>query len=145
MFRYTLLLSLCFIGTAWQPAVAFTPKSPLVQQFQTDLEHLAKKNNPNFSGFSAEEGKSFYFREHVHSKDGDKRSCATCHTKDPMNSSKHAVTGKKIDPLSPKVNRKRFTKVKKIEKWFRRNCKWTLERECTPKEKGDFLEFIYSL
>ncbi|MEA3244387.1 MAG: DUF1924 domain-containing protein, partial [Pseudomonadota bacterium] len=31
---------------------------------------------------------------------------------------------------------------KKIEKWFKRNCKWTLGRECTAQEKADFLAYI---
>ncbi|TBR21868.1 MAG: DUF1924 domain-containing protein, partial [Candidatus Nitrosotenuis sp.] len=29
-----------------------------------------------------------------------------------------------------------------VEKWFKRNCKETLERECTPQEKGDFLAYL---
>ena len=40
------------------------------------------------------------------------------------------------------VNGKRLTSIKDIRKWLKRNCKWTLDRECTPQEKGDFLSFI---
>ncbi|MFK5970948.1 MAG: DUF1924 domain-containing protein [Candidatus Marithrix sp.] len=29
-----------------------------------------------------------------------------------------------------------------IRKWFKRNCKWTLGRECNAQEKGDILKFI---
>jgi len=124
----------------------FTPKSALVETYQGELAQKAKKANPEFSGFSAERGKKFYSTTYDgHQKKPAARSCETCHTSNPMNSSKHAITGKKIDPLSPKVNRKRFTKEKKIKKWFRRNCKWTLKRQCTPQEKGDFIEYIFSL
>ena len=31
-----------------------------------------------------------------------------------------------------------------MEKWFRRNCHWTLGRACMPEEKADFLAFIQS-
>lgn len=125
--------------------MALTPKNPTVKGYLADLEKKVAAKEPGFKGFSAERGKEVYFKEHVDSEDGDKRSCVVCHKKDPMYPSKHAVTGKPIDPLSPKINRERFTKVRKIEKWFRRNCKWTFERQCTAKEKGDFIEYIYSL
>jgi len=124
----------------------FTPKSPLVESFQKGLATKAKKADPGFTGFSADRGKAFYSLKHGdHKKKPETRSCETCHTSDPMNSSKHIITGKKIKPLSPLVYRKRFTKVKKIKKWFRRNCKWTLKRSCTAQEQGDFIEYIYSL
>jgi hypothetical protein len=42
------------------------------------------------------------------------------------------------------VNPARLTDAKTVEKWFRRNCRWTLGRECTPQEKGDFIQFITS-
>lgn len=44
--------------------------------------------------------------------------------------------------MSPAVNPKRLSDPKKIEKWFLRNCKWTLGRECTPQEKGDYLTYL---
>jgi hypothetical protein len=31
-----------------------------------------------------------------------------------------------------------------IEKWLRRNCNWTLGRECSAREKGDLLSFLRS-
>ena len=31
-----------------------------------------------------------------------------------------------------------------VEKWFKRNCKQVLGRECTPAEKGDFITFMMS-
>ncbi|MBU0689813.1 MAG: DUF1924 domain-containing protein [Gammaproteobacteria bacterium] len=74
--------------------------------------------------------------------DGEKMSCATCHGSDFGKSGKHHRTGKVIEPMSPKVNAERFTDVKKIEKWFKRNCKDAWGRECTVQEKADFLTFL---
>jgi len=44
--------------------------------------------------------------------------------------------------MSARVNAERYTDEKKIEKWFKRNCKDTWGRECTAQEKGDFLTFL---
>ena len=55
---------------------------------------------------------------------------------------KHVRTGKPIKPMSPTVNPERLTSSKDIEKWFLRNCKWTLGRECSPQEKADLLLYI---
>jgi len=80
--------------------------------------------------------------KHLDAKSGKDRSCETCHGTNLKVSGKHIRTGKVIDPMAPSVNSERFTDEKKIEKWFKRNCKWTLGRECTPQEKGDFLSFL---
>ena len=78
-------------------------------------------------------------------EDGKERSCQTCHGTDLKKRGKHAKTGKAIEPLAPSVNSERFTELKKIKKWFKRNCKWTLGRECTNQEKGDFLKYLSQL
>lgn len=70
------------------------------------------------------------------------RSCSACHTPDLRKQGRHAVTGKVIEPLAPSANPKRLRDRGEIEKWLRRNCKWTVGRECTIQEKGDFLTFI---
>jgi len=49
-----------------------------------------------------------------------------------------------IDPMALSVNPERYTDPDKIEKWFLRNCKWTLGRECTAQEKGDVLTYLGS-
>lgn len=92
--------------------------------------------------FSAIKGEQLWQREVVSAKDGRARSCATCHGRDLRSAGKHAKTGKAIEPLSPAVNNKRLSSAKEIRKWFKRNCKWTWGRECTPQEKGDLLSFI---
>jgi hypothetical protein len=44
--------------------------------------------------------------------------------------------------MSPVVNPDRLTDPKKIKKWFRRNCKWTLGRECTAAEQADVIDYL---
>lgn len=102
------------------------------------------KKEAGVSSFSAEEGKKLYNSKRVHSQKKEERSCITCHTANPASAGKTPV-GKSIEPISPAVNKERFTDPKKVEKWFKRNCEWVLERECTPKEKGDFITFMMSL
>ena len=75
---------------------------------------------------------------------GQSRSCADCHTADPANEGRHARTRKPIEPLAPSVVPTRLGDPKKVAKWFKRNCKWTLGRECSGQEKGDFLAYIRS-
>lgn len=74
--------------------------------------------------------------------DGKQRSCESCHGQNLQGSGKHIKTGKRIDPIARSANTERFTDAKKIEKWFKRNCKWTLGRECSVQEKANFLSFL---
>ena len=90
--------------------------------------------------FTEAAGAGLWTREHP-GTDGP-RSCSTCHTPDPRKPGRHAVTGKGIEPLAPSANPKRLSDRREIEKWLLRNCKWTLGRECTAQEKGDFLTFL---
>jgi hypothetical protein len=90
--------------------------------------------------FTEAAGARLWTQEHA-GPDGP-RSCATCHTPDPREPGRHAVTGKVIEPLAPSANPTRLGDRGEIEKWLRRNCKWTLGRECSAQEKGDFLVFI---
>ncbi len=95
--------------------------------------------------FSATAGKALWNKTFIDSKTGKERNCGSCHTTDLAKQGKHVRSGKIIKPMAPSVNAKRFTEVKKIKKWFVRNCKWTLGRECTAQEKGDFLAYLKNL
>lgn len=95
--------------------------------------------------FNADSAAEMWTREFTDAKTGKPRSCASCHTKNLSASGKHVKTGKSIDPLAPSANRERLTDAKKIRKWLKRNCKWTLGRECSAQEKGDFLSYIRGL
>lgn len=90
----------------------------------------------------AEIGRQFWTAKHTIK--GEMRSCASCHTANPRNAGKHVRTTKSIKPLSPAVNPASLSDEKKIEKWFRRNCKWTLGRECSIQEKANVLVFLKS-
>lgn len=104
-------------------------------------ELFARYKSEGAANFDAERGKSNWHRKSK-GEDGDNMSCTTCHGDDLGKESKHHKTGKVIKPMAPSVNAERFTEVKKIEKWFKRNCNDAWGRECTAQEKGDFLKFL---
>ena len=70
------------------------------------------------------------------------RSCKSCHTANLKNKGEHVRTGKVLKPLAPSINNLSLSKVKKVNKWFKRNCKWTIGKECSAQEKADILAFI---
>ncbi|HDR9510457.1 cytochrome C [Burkholderia cepacia] len=85
-------------------------------------------------------GQQFFTSRH-----GRDWSCATCHGGTPTGPGRHVVTGKTIEPLAPAFNPARFTDAARTEKWFRRNCKDVVGRECTAAEKADVLSWLMSL
>lgn len=105
---------------------------------------LEKYQSEGANQFDANKGKSKWQEQHIQKKTGKPVSCATCHTTDLRKTGSHIRTGKLIEAMSLKTNPQRFQDTKKIEKWFKRNCKWTWGRECTAQEKGDFLLFFQS-
>lgn len=114
-----------------------------VASAETALEEAFKlyKGKENLT-FSADRGEKMWNKKVISADDGKERDCTACHTSDLTKPGKHVKTGKKIDPMAPSVNSERFTKMKTIKKWFKRNCKWTYGRECTNQEKGDFLMYL---
>lgn len=106
------------------------------------MDSLLTRYNPdNALTFAATRGDQFWHAKHA-GDDGKERSCTTCHGTDLTKAGKHIKTGKVIDPMALSVNKDRFTDPKKVEKWFKRNCKWTIGRECTNQEKGDVLKYL---
>ncbi len=89
---------------------------------------------------NAARGQTFFNTKH-----GGEWSCASCHGTPPTAEGKHASTGKPIAPLAPAFNPKAFTDTAKVDKWFRRNCKDVLARECSAAEKADVLAYLNSL
>ena len=89
---------------------------------------------------NARQGQAFFSARH-----GTEWSCASCHGTPPTRQGEHASTGKPIAPLAPAFNAKAFTSTAKTEKWFRRNCKDVLSRECSASEKADVLAYLISL
>lgn len=130
-----LMLILLLIPGALFAAGADTPAS-LQALYAAD----ALKESPAGGALSAERGRQLFSTRH-----GAEWSCSSCHTPDPRNNGRHAVTGKVLQPLAPSANPERFTDAGKVEKWFRRNCKDVLGRECSAREKGDVLTYLQAL
>ena len=89
---------------------------------------------------NAEQGAAFFSARH-----GGDWSCPSSHGTPPTTQGQHASTGKKIAPLAPAFNAKTFTDSAKVDKWFRRNCKDVLQRECSAAEKADVLAYLNRL
>ena len=118
---------------------------PLCVQADAITELQAKYQAAGAGPFTAAAGEALWNKSFTDAKSGKERNCTTCHTTDLTKSGKHARTGKVIEPMAVSVNSQRLSEVKKIKKWFVRNCKWTMGRECSAQEKGDFLAFLKSL
>jgi len=104
---------------------------------------IAKHINPEFVGFLPDAGRQFFTREYTFR--GQQISCSACHTNDPAKEGKHIKTKKKIAPLSPVVNKERFTDLDKIEKNFTDHCNEVLGRDCTAQEKGDYIAYLLTI
>lgn len=98
---------------------------------QTQYEQLANQKA------DSTRGQQFFNATH-----GNDLSCAACHGKPPTQPGKHASTGKSIAVLAPALNAERFVDNAKVEKWFRRNCKDVLNRECNALEKADVMAYV---
>ena len=94
------------------------------------------------SSVNEQAGESLWNKEFKEKKTGQNRSCTSCHGIDLAKAGKHVRTDKPIEPMAPSVNKKSLTDVKKIKKWFKRNCKWTLGRECSAQEQADVLSYL---
>ncbi|WP_347989720.1 DUF1924 domain-containing protein [Methylomonas sp. AM2-LC] len=115
-------------------------KAEQAQDFLSQFSAQAKTDTASFTGFDAGRGEQFFKARH-----GGDWSCSSCHTDNPLMPGKHIVTEKEIQPMAPAANAERFTSGAKVDKWFKRNCKDVLSRECTAQEKGDVLSYLLSL
>ena len=133
IFTSSLVLSL--VAGLWtQSAFAETPVEVLAT-FKAEAAGM-----PGFQEFSATRGEKFFKTKHNHNL-----SCSTCHTDNPAAQGKHSETDKIIKPLAPAANEERFTDMKKVAKWFKRNCNDVLDRECTAQEKGDVITYLLTV
>ncbi|MFA6238001.1 MAG: DUF1924 domain-containing protein [Bacteriovorax sp.] len=120
------------------PSMSFASEEVL-----KSFENQAKKENSTFKEFSVNDGEKLFRLERANSKN-EKIGCTTCHTANPK-APGLSRANKIIDPLAPIASKERFTDMAKVEKWFKRNCKDVLERECTVLEKGNFTKFMMSV
>jgi len=102
------------------------------------IEQLDSYRQQGIGQFDAERGRQLWYAS------VNERGCTNCHGEIPANVGQHVKTGKPIEPMAPSVNPARYQSAKKIEKWFLRNCKWTLGRECNLQEKADILSWLAS-
>lgn len=115
--------------------------APLAWASPATDELFVRYKSEGAAGFDVERGREAWNKK-TSGEDGDNMSCTSCHGDDLAKKGKHHKTGKVIEPLAPSANPERLTEVKKIEKWFKRNCNDVRGRECTAQEKGDFLKFL---
>lgn len=104
------------------------------------LRAQAAKHDPAFAGFSASRGDAFFHARHTGGHP-QTPSCTTCHTADPTRPGE-TRSGKVIEPVAVSRTPTRFTDAEKVAKWFRRNCRSVLGRDCTAQEKGDYITYL---
>ena len=112
------------------------------KQFVKQYAALVKGVNPSYV-LNAEAGRAFFIKRHA--VKGKEVGCTDCHTDNPAAQGKHAKTGKPIASLSPVVNPKRFSDLKKTEETFDEHCIEILERNCTSQEKGNYIVYLLSV
>lgn len=106
---------------------------------------LAEYQQGGAKQFSAQAGQRLWQRSFQGKQPYGERSCTSCHGTNLTRSGQHLRTKKTIDAMAPSVNAERLTDIKKMRKWLKRNCKWTVGRECSEQEKGDLLTYLSSL
>lgn len=104
------------------------------------MQQLERWNARAGSPGQAARGEAFFASRH-----GGEWSCRSCHGAPPLQEGTHAGTGKPIAPLAPIANPRAFTDEARVDKWFRRNCRDVLDRECSAGEKADVLAWLLSL
>ena len=115
---------------------ASDPRQQIIAGYARDSE----SKDQSFDGFSAERGKKFFLSRPATGKPATP-SCTSCHSTEPS-AIGYTRAGKEIAPMAVSKTPERYTDKKKVEKWFRRNCKSVLGRTCSTAEKGDFLTFM---
>lgn len=128
-----LVIALLALGNA--PAAA-APRDELFAGYAAD----ARKADPAFAGFSAARGEAFHRQSFAGGKP-DTPACRSCHGDDPRQTGQ-TPTGKPIEPMAISRRPERYGDPAKVEKWFARNCREVLGRDCNTREKGDWLSFV---
>lgn len=146
------LVEICAVAHAQSPQI-------LLERYAA----AARLQQADFSGFSSDRGRQFYFSRHVVPVVGEV-SCASCHLKDPrravlrhrtkilcrachvIDETEHpdpkGAKKRVIDAFAPVASEKRFTDFDSTQKWFKLNCAYVLKRDCTDLEKGDLITWL---
>ena len=129
-------------------------------------EKQAHADFEGFNGFSAAEGRAFYFGKHQVAVVGEV-GCFSCHLQDPrhsamrhrtkvlcrachvINDSEHVdpanAKKRELEAFAPVANPRRFADPEVVEQWFNLNCRYILQRQCTTMEKGNLVAWLLSL
>ncbi len=156
---WTLVL---LVGMSVPPAA----KAGAVEELLDRYRAQAQAEAPDFRGFSAEDGRSFYVQKHPLPVVGEV-GCVSCHLDDPRRSvmrhrtrilcrACHVIDDaehpdplhakkREIEAFAPVANPRRFSDPDLVEKWFHLNCNYLLKRPCTAVEKGNLLTWLLSL
>lgn len=154
------------LGFGVLACLSFEADAATPEELLARYEREARAEAAAFPGFSAEEGRTFYFQKYPVPILGEV-GCASCHLQDPRRSvmrhrtkvpcrachviddAEHAdpVNAKKreINAFAPVANPRRFTDPELVENWFRVNCNYVIKRPCTAVEKGNLLAWVLSL
>lgn len=103
---------------------------------------LQQYTNEGAISANADQGRVLWQKTVKSNGEFPQRSCVSCHTQDLTAPGKHIKTRKQIKAMTPTANPERLSDVRKVNKWFKRNCKWTLGRECSAQEKANLLIYI---
>lgn len=120
-------------------AAASAAQAETARDFASRYDLAARTANPTYAA-SAVRGADLFRTKH-----GQEWSCTSCHSANPAAAGQHAATSKPILPLAPAANAERLTRPDKVEKWFKRNCKDVLGRECSAAEKGDVVAYLMTI
>lgn len=104
---------------------------------------IAKTINPDFKGCQPDIGRQFFTRKLL--VEGKEVSCSSCHTDNPANMGENINTHKKIQPLSPVVNKTRFADLEKTEEKFTEHCNDIRGKDCTAQEKCDYIAYLLTV
>ncbi|WP_068807540.1 DUF1924 domain-containing protein [Thauera phenolivorans] len=138
--KFRTLALLCCLGASAGVLAAppADPTAPLLDRYAAQ----ARAADPAFAGFSAARGETLHRTRYGLGKP-DTPACTSCHGDDPRAAGK-TRTGKAIEPMAVSVVGTRYGDPAKVEKWFKRNCNEVLGRECSAREKGDWLVWMTS-
>lgn len=118
-------------------------KSPVVVADESTVNILMKQyQSQGAVEGNALRGEKFWNKTFTGKTPFTERSCKTCHTANLKRKGEHIRTGKMLESLAPSVNQASLSDTKKVNKWFKRNCKWTTGKECSAQVKADIVAFI---
>jgi mono/diheme cytochrome c family protein len=132
--KFRALALLCSLAAS--AGALSAPSAALLDRYAAE----ARAADPAFAGFSAARGEALHRTRHGLGKP-DTPACTACHGEN-ARASGQTRSGKTIEPMAVSVTATRYTDPAKVEKWFKRNCAEVLGRECSAREKGDWLAWM---